>query len=88
MIPVMPLKGTRILVNADLIEEIESLPDTVIVLANGRRLFVLDSPTDIVERIRHLRASVLACADNIIERDPAEVVPLRGGTSGTAGEHQ
>lgn len=78
MIPVTPLQGRRILVNADLIEEVESIPDTIIVLANGRRLFVTDTPTEIIERISHFRASVLACADDIIDRDHGAVVPFPG----------
>ncbi len=68
MIPVTPIEGQRILINADLIEEVESILDTIIVLANGRRLFVTDTPTEIIERIRNLRASVLAYADDILER--------------------
>ena len=76
MIPVTPIEGQRILINADLIEEVESLLDTIIVLANGRRLFVTDTPTEIVERIRNLRASVLAYADDILERRPGVVVPF------------
>jgi len=86
MIPVTPLQGRAILLNADLIEEIESVPDTVIVLANGRRIFVTDAPVDIVERIGHVRASVLAFADDMIDHGHAEVVPFPGGNAGSSQE--
>ena len=78
MIPVTLLDGRTILVNADLIEEVESIPDTIVVLANGRRLFVADKPTEVIERIGHLRASVLACADDIIGGGHGVVVPFPG----------
>lgn len=78
MIPVTPLQGRRIFINADLIEEVESIPDTVVVLANGRRLFVTESPSEIIERVGHLRASVLACADDILDRDHGIVIPFPG----------
>lgn len=86
MIPVTPLQGRAILVNADLIEEIESVPDTVIVLANGRRIFVTDAPADIVDRISHTRASVLAYADDMIDHGHAEVVPFPKSSSGSKQE--
>ena len=44
MIPVTPLAGGTILINADIIEAIETDPNTVIVLANGRRMIVTDDP--------------------------------------------
>ncbi len=78
MIPVSPLQGRSILVNADLIEAIERVPDTVVVLANGRRMFVTDSPEEIIDRIRHVRASILAYADDILDHGTAEVVALHG----------
>lgn len=78
MIPVTPLRGRRVLINADLIEEVESTPETIIVLANGRRLFVIESPAEIIERVGHLRASVLACVDDILEGERGVVVPFPG----------
>ncbi len=84
MIPVTPLQGSSILVNADLIEAVEQLPDTVLVLANGRRMVVLDSPADIVARIRHVRAAILAYADDLLDHGKAEVVRLHSLEGGEA----
>ncbi|NOX24423.1 MAG: flagellar FlbD family protein [Actinobacteria bacterium] len=63
MIPVSPLKGRQVFLNADLIEAIESCPDTVLVLANGRRMVIVDSPEVVVHRIGEFRASVLAAVE-------------------------
>ncbi len=77
MIPVTPLAGGTILINADIIEAIETDPDTVIVLANGRRMVVADDPATLVASIARARAAVLAAAQNITPRADAKVVPLR-----------
>lgn len=77
MIPVTPLAGGTILINADIIEAIETDPNTVIVLANGRRLVVADDPQALVDSIARARAAVLAAAQNIAPRADAKVVPLR-----------
>jgi len=63
MIPVSPLKGRQVYLNADLIEAIESCPDTVLVLANGRRMVIADSPEVVVNRIGEFRAAVLAAVE-------------------------
>ena len=81
MIPVTPLKGRPIMLNADLIESIESSPDTVITLANGRRLVVADRAQDLVERIQLFRASILAAAEDILDGPKADIVMLRAEPS-------
>ena len=47
MIEITKLNGTRILINPDLIEIIESTPDTVISLTTGRKIIVKESRQDI-----------------------------------------
>jgi flagellar protein FlbD len=44
------LNGDRIYVNANLIEAVEGKPDTVISLANGKKLMVRESPDTVVEK--------------------------------------
>ena len=51
MIEVSKLNGETCIVNADAIDLIEIIPDTVLVLASGKKILVLDSPEEIVERI-------------------------------------
>ena len=77
MIPVTPLAGGTVLINADLIEAIETEPNTVIILANGRRLVVSDDPNTLVDHISRSRANVLAALQGISSRQDAKVVPLR-----------
>lgn len=49
-------------VNPDLIETIESRPDTVVTLVNKHRYIVEDSVSDVVQRIVDFRARVAAAA--------------------------
>ena len=77
MIQVHRLRGEPLFVNADFIDSIESTPDTVITLLDGRRLVVADSAVDVVDAIRQFRASVLVAAERLREHAPGHlsVVP-------------
>jgi flagellar protein FlbD len=50
MIAVTRLDGAGIFVNVDLIESVEPTPDTLISLVNGTKLFVLETPAEVVDR--------------------------------------
>jgi flagellar protein FlbD len=76
MIPVTPIAGRTVLLNANLIEAIEETPDTVIVLAGGRRMVVVDVPAHLVARIERIRAAVLAAAHNKRSRGRAKLIAL------------
>ena len=77
MIPVTPMAGGTMLLNADLIEAIECDPHTVILLANGRRMVVNEDPTTLVSHINRVRASLLAAVQDVSPREDAKVVPFR-----------
>jgi flagellar protein FlbD len=51
MIAVTRLDGTTLILNVDLIESIAPTPDTVICLANGHKVMVLEPPDEIVTRV-------------------------------------
>ena len=51
MITCSDLHGKVCYVNPDLIESIEITPDTQLVFVNGHRMYVSESPQEIVERI-------------------------------------
>lgn len=51
MIEVSKLGGETCIVNAEAIDIIETIPDTVLVLASGKKILVLDTPSEIVEKI-------------------------------------
>lgn len=52
MISVTRLDGREIVVNAFLIELVESTPDTVLSLTTGRKVLVRESVEDVVERAK------------------------------------
>jgi flagellar protein FlbD len=54
------LNQKSVVLNSDLIEQIESTPDTVITLTTGEKVTVLESPEDLIERIRGFRRSLAA----------------------------
>jgi len=68
------LKGDPLYLNADLIEFVEARPDTVITLADGRKMVVAESPIEVVELSRLFRASVIVASDQLRER--SDVVQL------------
>lgn len=80
MILVHRLRGEPVYVNADLIETVESTPDTVLSLVDGRRLMVEEAPETVVERFAVYRASLLLTAGELRVTGPAlTVVPDEEG---------
>ncbi len=74
MILLHRLRGQPLYLNADLIESVETTPDTVITLVDGRRVYVEEHPVDVVEGIRRFRASLLVTAEDL--RDERETATL------------
>ena len=76
MIIVTRLNGSEIVVNADLIETVESTPDTIVTLVDGTRYVVEETPTELVDRIKTYRAAVLRFSDDpVVPRSPEEPAP-------------
>jgi flagellar protein FlbD len=61
MIYVTRLNHTSVVLNCDLIEHVETTPDTVISLTTGQKLMVLESAEEIIERVVKYRRSILSC---------------------------
>jgi len=59
MIHVTRLNHTPVVLNCDLIEQIETTPDTVISLTTGQKIMVLESIEEVIERVRRFRQSIL-----------------------------
>jgi flagellar protein FlbD len=59
MIEVTSLQGKPLFVNADLIATVESTPDTVVTLSNGRKLVVAESAEELVSRFMAYKSRVL-----------------------------
>jgi flagellar protein FlbD len=60
MIRVTRINNHSILLNSDLIEQIETVPDTTIALTTGQRLFVKESADEILARIIEFRRRISA----------------------------
>ncbi len=58
MIKLTRLNGKEFVVNADLIETIESTPDTVVTLVNEHRYVVKESVDDVVKKVMEYKRSL------------------------------
>jgi flagellar protein FlbD len=63
------LDGQQIVVNADLIERLETKPDTIITLVDGTNYVVTESLQKVVARVRMFKASVLHFRFLLRDRD-------------------
>jgi flagellar protein FlbD len=60
MIQVTRLGGKPFYLNSDLIESVESMPDTTIILTSGKRVLVQESSDEVVRRIVAFRRQIMA----------------------------
>jgi flagellar protein FlbD len=51
MIEVTRLRGSKVVLNAELIETVEETPDTVITLTSGKRYIVSESSDEIIQLV-------------------------------------
>lgn len=59
MIHLTRLNHTPVVLNCDLIEQIETTPDTVVSMTTGQKIMVLESTEEIIDRVRTFRRSIL-----------------------------
>jgi flagellar protein FlbD len=69
MITATRLNGPAFALNPDLIERIESTPDTVITLVDGAKYVVRESVDVLVERVRESKAAIIALS-HLLEPPP------------------
>jgi len=67
MITLKRLNNTEFVLNAELIEQIEATPDTVITLTTGNNIVVRESLKEVVKKILDYRRSIQAKHENRIE---------------------
>ena len=60
MISLTRLSGSVFVLNADLIERLDSTPDTVITLVDGKKYVVTETMSEVVDSIRAYRSAVIA----------------------------
>jgi flagellar protein FlbD len=58
VIAVTRLDGTAMWLNTDLIECVEPTPDTLISMSNGDKLYVRETPAELVERVINFKRAV------------------------------
>lgn len=51
MVKLSRLNGAEVTVNAELIETVEATPDTIVALTTGKKLMVVESVDQVVERV-------------------------------------
>lgn len=68
MITLTRLSGSAFVLNSDLIERIDSTPDTVITLIDGKKYVVSESLDDIIDAVRDYRSQVVAFGTQLSDR--------------------
>lgn len=70
MITLTRLSGSRFVLNSDLIERIDSTPDSVITLIDGKKYVVCESLETIVDAVRDYRSQVVAFGSQLADPPP------------------
>lgn len=52
MIKVTAMDKRIIAINSDMIERIENIPETIITLNNGKKIIVLDTMDEVIEKVK------------------------------------
>ena len=76
VILVTRLNGSVFALNPDLIQRVDSTPDTVVTLVDGAKFIISEPLTEIVERVLAFRARVVATAHSLEETGSADVLEL------------
>lgn len=63
MIQVTRINKSRLVLNADLIETVEAIPETMISLTTGKKIMVRESVEDIIMRVTDFKRMSTAALD-------------------------
>jgi flagellar protein FlbD len=74
MIILTRLNGEQFAINCDLVERVDAHPNTVLTLVDATKYLVAESLTEVVDRVRDFRASVLARSAEMTQRSPLDAV--------------
>ena len=69
MIIVTRLNGPPLAVNPDLIERVESTPDTILTLIDGTKYVITEPVEEVVRRVSEYRATIIATAHSLERQD-------------------
>ena len=59
MIKVTKINGQQFFINCDLMEFIESTPDTIISLTTGKKVIVRESAAEVIDKIVEYKSKIL-----------------------------
>jgi flagellar protein FlbD len=65
MIVLTRLSGSPFVLNSDLIERVDSAPDTIVTLVDGTKYVVAERLTEVVDAVRRHRAEVIALSETV-----------------------
>lgn len=75
MIQLTRLNHVPLIVNADLIEHVEVTPDTVVALTTGQKFLVLETASEVVEKVVEYRRAIMSVAGCALRRgDQVELI--------------
>ena len=72
MIKVTRLNGSELVINVDLIESVEAIPDTIVSLVTGKKIMIKETTDSVIEKVaefKRLSPGILS---------PERVAQLRG----------
>lgn len=72
MIHLTRINHVPLVLNSDLIEHIETTPDTVVSLTTGQKLLVLESADEIIDRVVQFRRAIVTQPFPASRKIPAE----------------
>ena len=59
MINLTRLNDSKIVINSDLIEFVEAIPDTIVTFTTGQKIMVKESVEDVVHKIKEYKRDIL-----------------------------
>jgi len=65
MIHLTRINRVPLVLNAELIEHLDTTPDTVISLTNGQKFVVLESAEEVIERVIQFRRRITGLAERL-----------------------
>jgi len=75
LIYVTRLNHTPVVLNAELIEHIETTPDTVISLTTGQKFVVLESTEEVIRRAIEFRRSIMTPLRSPVKNGSEKATP-------------
>jgi len=88
MIVVTRLNNSQFAINPDLIERIHSNPDTTLVMVDGAKYIVTESMDQVIDKIAHYRARVIALTHELSQSGKTAGVRALGLVSSIDQTHQ